>query len=162
MKTIGTVMPRLLRRRPASSKTLSVVVPASRALMLACWITGPSAVGSENGMPSSISDAPADCIATTHSSVVAISGYPHVINGINAFPDVKADLMLLIDVLPSVARDCRTVFVSASGDRYYDDFVTVKRRREFHRVGDGVSRLDRRNNAFYTREILKCGDGFIV
>ena len=38
-------------------KILSVVTPPDNARMLASWITGPSAVGSENGMPSSIKSA---------------------------------------------------------------------------------------------------------
>ena len=63
MNTKGMVTSR--RRSRTRSKTLSVVVPAVRARRLASWITGPSAVGSEKGMPSSTRSAPAAAMART-------------------------------------------------------------------------------------------------
>ena len=50
--------------------------------------------------------------ARTAAAVVSKSGSPQVINGINAFPFSNAFLMLLIDILPSVAGNGSTVFVS--------------------------------------------------
>jgi hypothetical protein len=48
-----------VRTRPTISRTPRSVVPALRARSLARWITGPSAVGSLNGTPTSITSAPA-------------------------------------------------------------------------------------------------------
>lgn len=56
------------------SNILSVVTPPDNARMFASWITGPSAVGSENGMPSSIKSAPASSsvMATTYRAHHAV------------------------------------------------------------------------------------------
>ena len=62
---------------------MSVVAPAASAFMLAPWITGPSAVGSENGIPSSIRSAPFATASLTIFAVVSKFGSPQVINGIN-------------------------------------------------------------------------------
>ncbi|MNN81361.1 hypothetical protein D3C81_1981800 [compost metagenome] len=40
-------------------RVLTMFWPLPRARMLASWIAGPSAIGSVNGMPSSITSAPA-------------------------------------------------------------------------------------------------------
>ena len=60
------------------------------ALSLASCITGPSAIGSENGTPSSRTSAPAATSACISGTVQDGSGSPAVINGINnlrpAFP----------------------------------------------------------------------------
>ena len=65
-------------------KILSVVTPPDSARRLAPWITGPSAVGSEKGIPSSIISAPASAMANTSCLVTSSEGSPQVINGINA------------------------------------------------------------------------------
>ena len=44
------------------------VAPASSAACDACWITGPSITGSENGMPISMPSAPAAAAARMASS----------------------------------------------------------------------------------------------
>ena len=84
MKTIGIFTS--FRSFFTISKILSVVVPAESARTFALWITGPSAVGSENGIPSSIRSAPPSAIARTAFAVVSRSGSPQVINATNAFP----------------------------------------------------------------------------
>ena len=66
------------------SKMSSVVTPEDSALTSAPWMTGPSAMGSENGIPSSIRSAPASAMALTRPSVVSMSGSPQVTNGMNA------------------------------------------------------------------------------
>ena len=78
------------------SKILSVVTPPVSALRFAPWITGPSAVGSEKGIPSSIRSAPFAAISITAFFVVSRSGSPQVIKAMNAFPFSNAFLMLLI------------------------------------------------------------------
>ncbi len=52
----------------SSLSTDSGVVPRSRARVLACWMTGPSMIGSEKGMPISMASAPASAAARTASS----------------------------------------------------------------------------------------------
>src|SRR5689334_4498195 len=51
---------------------------------MAAWMTGPSALGSENGTPSSITSAPALAAAITMSAVAAGDGSPSVRYAISA------------------------------------------------------------------------------
>src|SRR5579872_1874200 len=64
--------------RSAIHKTSLIFVPFFRARYDAAWITGPSAIGSENGTPSSIASAPARASASTTRTVVSRSGSPQV------------------------------------------------------------------------------------
>ena len=133
------------------SKILSVVTPPDKALMFASWITGPSAVGSEKGMPSSIRSAPAAAISFTMAMVVSRSGSPQVIKGINAFPFAKASCILLINILPSVSGNGGTVLIAAAGNGDYNDLIFGKRRRKLLRIGNGMSAFDSRDNSFCFR-----------
>ena len=130
--------------------------------MFATWMTGPSAVGSENGIPSSMRFAPASSIAYTSCSVTSKDGSPQVINGINAFlfPPSKALLILLMNILPSVSCDRRTVLISSSGNIDYDDLA--HRRCEFHRICDRMRTLDRRDDPFDPGKVLERIDCLII
>ena len=139
MNTSGTSIS--LLSFAASSNTLSVVTPPESALILAACITGPSAVGSEKGIPSSMISAPATAIALTIASVVSRSGSPQVTKGIKALPFANASLILVIDILPSVACDCGTILVSASRDIYNHYLILVERRCKLHGIGNCMSRL---------------------
>ena len=66
-------------------KILSVVVPASKARAAERCISSPSATGSENGIPNSITPAPASSIARINSLVASKSGSPAVMEGIKTF-----------------------------------------------------------------------------
>ena len=133
------------------SNTLSVVTPPESALTLAPWITGPSAVGSENGIPSSIRSAPASYIAYTSCSVTSRDGSPQVMNGINAFPFSNISVILLfMDILPSVTCDCCAVFISSSGNGDDHNLVFVHLRRQFSCIGYCMGALNGRNNAFHS------------
>ena len=57
-----------------------MVCPALSARRPAAWTAGPSAIGSVNGMPSSITSAPAAGSALTIASEVSASGSPAVTN----------------------------------------------------------------------------------
>src|SRR5699024_10327068 len=116
MNTRGTVTSR--RRSCTRANTWSVVTPPRRARRLASWITGPSAVGSEKGMPSSIRSAPLAAIARTVAAVVSRSGSPQVRKGMKAFPWAKAAWILsyILEVLPSIAGDGRAVLVPPPGE----------------------------------------------
>ena len=48
-----------VRRRRTISKMSLIFTPVDNARVLASWITGPSAVGSEKGIPISTMSAPA-------------------------------------------------------------------------------------------------------
>ena len=137
-----------LRSLATMSKILSVVVPADKALALAAWMTGPSAVGSEKGIPSSIRSAPALTASFTTFSVVSRSGSPHVMKGMNALPFSNALAILLIDIFSSVSCDGRTVLVASAGDRDDDYLVLVHCGNDLQRVRDCVSRFDRGNDPF--------------
>ena len=54
------------------------VMPALSARSPAAWIDGPSAIGSENGMPISIRSAPAPGKPASSAAKVAASGSPQV------------------------------------------------------------------------------------
>ena len=54
------------------------VVPLDKALMLDAWITGPSAIGSENGIPISTMSAPPSINAVELAKNVFGSGSPPV------------------------------------------------------------------------------------
>src|SRR5436309_2117548 len=60
------------------------VIPAASARAAERWRTGPSAIGSENGTPSSITSAPSATAARTRSRVVGRSGSPAVKYGTSA------------------------------------------------------------------------------
>ena len=77
-------------------------------------MTEPSAVGSENGMPSSMRSAPFSAAARTALAVVSRSGSPQVIKAIKAFPFSNAFLMLLINILPSVTGNRGAVLITSA------------------------------------------------
>ena len=70
--------------RATALNTASGVTPANNARCIDSAITGPSAIGSENGIPSSMMSAPAAGSSLNNRSVVARSGNPAVINGSSA------------------------------------------------------------------------------
>src|SRR5699024_55613 len=138
------------------SKILSVVTPPDRARTFAAWITGPSAVGSEKGIPSSIRSAPASSMAYTSFSVTSKDGSPQVMKGMNAFSLLNASaILLLIDILPSVAGDGRTVFVSPPGNGDHHDLVFSHGGNQLSGIGHRMGAFDGRDNPFDTRQILE-------
>ncbi len=83
-----------------ASNTVSVFIPASRAILDVLCITGPSARGSEKGIPISIISAPQLSRTSKSLSVPSRSGNPHVINGINAFRPFFSILQILLRSCP--------------------------------------------------------------
>jgi hypothetical protein len=63
MQTSGTST----SRASTNSKNRSGVIPASSDRTTASWMVGPSAMGSENGRPSSMTSAPPRARASTYS-----------------------------------------------------------------------------------------------
>src|SRR5689334_13070980 len=123
-------------------------------------MTGPSAIGSLNGTPSSISVAPARDNAISSCSVVARSGSPAVIYGMRPFFPCCLRL-----VKTSAMRPKRLqlqgfahgiyVFVSAPGKIHDDQLIATQLARDFHRVRHCMCRLERRNDSFESRQCLK-------
>src|SRR5216110_2253492 len=70
--------------RRMRSRTPSNVTPFASARCELAWITGPSAIGSENGTPTSMTSAPASSSACSSSNERARSGWPAVTYTINA------------------------------------------------------------------------------
>ena len=62
----------------ASSKQAPTVIPCSRAVWPACWITGPSASGSEKGMPISSAATPEVASFFPTSSERFLFGWPAI------------------------------------------------------------------------------------
>lgn len=54
------------------------LIRCTRRTTLVSWIVGPSAMGSENGTPSSMTSAPPSCIASITGTVSSTRGYPAV------------------------------------------------------------------------------------
>src|SRR6478735_4016293 len=79
MSTSG-VASSLPRKARTSSSVFFKVCPALSARWDDIWIAGPSAIGSVNGMPSSMTSAPAAGRARTRARDVAGSGSPAVRN----------------------------------------------------------------------------------
>ncbi len=73
-----------IRSPRIASKTPRGVTPRPRASCIDAAITGPSAIGSLNGMPISIAPAPARSSATMMSSVAGRDGSPAVMNGMTS------------------------------------------------------------------------------
>ena len=72
------------RTARTAAKTPSGVQPATNASCMLSAITGPSAIGSLNGMPTSITRAPAAESRGSSAWVDASDGYPAVTNGSTA------------------------------------------------------------------------------
>src|SRR5512143_168214 len=138
------------------------------------WITGPSAMGSENGTPSSMMSAPASTSACINGTVRPLPGSPAVMNGIRAFlfcacSAVKVSPMRLMVWssensvrmgMPGLQRDPRylrhgvDVLVTASGQVHQDDLVLAQGRREFLGVGHGMAGFERGDDAFVAAQVM--------
>src|SRR5215813_5747532 len=138
------------------------------------WITGPSAIGSEKGTPSSIKSAPASTSACSRGTVTVGEGSPAVTYGISAVPPElrrrakqasmrfmrqyacnrrlrptrRIALRTAEEMEPGAISDRRHVLVAAPGEIHEQDSVACQRRRETRRVRKRVARFERRNDAF--------------
>src|ERR1041385_7869471 len=130
-------------------------------------MTGPSAIGSLNGTPSSISVAPVRDNSISSCSVVARSGSPAVMYGMRPFFPcclrfVKTSAMRPKRLrLQSFAHGIY-VLVSTSGKVHDDHLITSQRARDFQRVPHRMCRLERGNDPFKPRQQLKRLQRFVV
>src|ERR1700712_883494 len=149
----------------ASSKQPSTVAPAASARWFACKITGPSAIGSENGICSSIRSTPASTICRTILRDSAMLGEPSTMCvmsrmslearrlRISASSTVR--LCFLHDELAPRGivkriRDGEDVLVTAT--RLVDQNLLVFRQRTsfFEGLRERMRGLEGRNDAFFT------------
>src|SRR5579884_931609 len=141
------------RMRRAISSTVRSVVPARSARSAPRWITGPSAIGSENGTPSSIRSQPPRSSAATSSGVCSGVGSPAVMYATSPVRSCalresksRAIRVWLIEVLHVLAIDVR-VFVAAAGE-VHDENAALLGRRTAQSFSDSVRRFQCRNDSF--------------
>src|ERR1043166_7217789 len=130
-------------------------------------MTGPSAIGSLNGMPSSISVAPACDKATRSCSVVARSGSPAVMNGMRPFCPCCFNSAKTSAMRPKLLRlqnFAHGIYVFISTSRKVHDYhlIALHLARYFQRVRHCVCRLERGNDSFESRQKLKRVKRFAV
>src|SRR5205823_1468940 len=164
--------------RPVASaaRTISSIAPAVRCpfastALVASWMTGPSIIGSLNGMPISSTPPPASAAAAAMSTNVSPSGYPHTRNGItNAFVrSANASSRRCAGVTSVRAIACLHdrahglhVFVSATAEVHDRDGVGAERARLARDPRDRVRRLQRRKDPFGAREQAERVERFVV
>src|ERR671935_1359499 len=160
MSTTGT---RSLSRA-ATSRTPCSVAPVASARVPAAWITGPSASGSENGTPSSITSAPASAQASPMAVEAFRFGNPPIMYGISAARPSAALNAAAMRSVPEakLGKNLREVLVPAAGEA--DQVERVRRCIALQRPRDRVRGLERRDDAFQLgdaaqgRERLLVGD----
>src|SRR5580693_6968880 len=157
----------------ASFSTSARETPCSSARWLARWITGPSATGSLNGTPSSITSAPASIAPKTTARVVARSGSPQVTNAtregrfgkdrgmlqkfdvnLSAESKMQIDLAVQLQVLPKDSD----IFISPPGNVHDHNIRLLQFGHTLDRFDHGVRRLERWNNALGPGQLGASGE----
>src|SRR3954452_22368003 len=149
-----------------TSRTPATVAPEASAAVPAAATTGPSASGSENGMPSSTRSAPPSAYACPIAREVSRSGKPPIRYGISAArPDAPAKAAAIRCAPATGAR-------SAVSTREHLGEVLVPAARAAHEVDRGVPRahrvvqgvrgLQRRDDALQPRHAAEGGQRVVV
>src|SRR5580704_16717918 len=167
-----------MRNRRTRSITPARVVPLRSARSLARWITGPSATGSLNGTPSSITSAPASAAASTIFSVAASDGSPAVMYATRPISPASESARNRCAMRPvgfgavtavcddakfsDIARENIHILIATSGKIQDYEFVFFHAWRAANQFRQGVRRFQRGNYSFLARE-RACGfDGFRI
>src|SRR5262245_33245177 len=147
-----------------------MLCPARNARNEEACTAGPSAMGSENGMPISIRSAPAAGRPNTICLAVSPSGSPAVTKATKAarpwrFRSAKRRSMrdgaLICLASPhshrhaQVLGDGKDVLVSATAHVHHQQVVARERRCQLAHEGKRVRRLKCRNDAFHLAAHLK-------
>src|SRR2546422_5279166 len=131
------------------------VAPADKARMPAAWITGPSATGSENGMPTSRISAPPSINDTAFAKNAFGSGSLPM-RYATITPSARLPSSRNFCPIASSLRklSCNRVHVLVSSTRqvYDDRLITSELLRQFCRVTDCVSRFERRHYSLQLRQ----------
>src|ERR1700687_1593195 len=170
MSTTGVAL-LWLRNSFASASTSRSPTPWARARSEERWMTGPSAIGSDNGNPSSIKSATAATSAWRIATVRCGVGSPAVTNGMSAgrprarnFSNTAA-IRLTAERSKDDSGGFRHsvhVLVAASGQIHEEGLVFRHRGRDLHRVGERMTRFERRNDALQPAERVKGFQRFCV
>ncbi len=135
---------------PASSSDAPTVIPCSRAACPACWITGPSASGSENGMPISSAAMPEVASLFPTSSDFFLFGWPAMMyaTSFRSPFDRSAASSRAVSVFTGVLRfDGVHVLVAATGEADEDAATRPELAGDHTRLVQRVRRLERRHDA---------------
>src|SRR3954467_12265110 len=158
MITTGTAC----ARSRATSSTPVVVEPAAGARVPAAWITGPSASGSEYGMPTSSRSAPPSAHAIPIARDPAASGNPPIRYGIRAARRPSARTASNVARMRPLTRSPEQrerfgeVLVAAAGEAdEVERVLALVRVREHPR--QRVGGLERRDDALELRTAAERG-----
>src|SRR5579863_582556 len=156
-----------LRIWQAISSTLTMVVPALRARSEPAWITGPSAIGSENGTPNSIRSAPPRSSAATSAGVRSGDGSPAVKYATSAARRFSRSA-LNRDWIRVGCIEFGKIFavnvgvlVTAPGDIDHEE-LSLRRGSALQNLGYGMGRFKRRNDAFRAGQLPGCRQRFRI
>src|SRR5712692_4820099 len=144
----------------ASSSDAPTVIPCSSAVCPAFWITGPSASGSENGMPISNAAIPDVASFFPTSSDRFLLGCPAIMYPTSFSSPLARSAPSSPDV--SVFIDGVHVLVAAAGQAHQDAPAGTELACDHSRLVQRVRRLERRHDAFEPRAELECGDRVFV
>ena len=143
--------------------------PAWSARKPAAWIAGPSAIGSVNGMPSSITSAPAfgsACRIGERRRLVGIARHGEGDERGAAFffaaPQNADPYVPSLRFASQMVRHQIEVLVAAAGEIDHHQVILRLLRRELEHLGDGMGRLERRDDAFELGEKLERVERFVV
>ena len=136
--------------RAAIASVFASVWPPFSARRPAAWIAGPSAIGSENGMPSSMMSAPASGSAfmiAERGVVVRVAAHEigderRAAFGLRAWRSGgRCGWSCIRSPCPASWPTVMHVLVAAAGEVDDDDLVLAHRRRELDHMGDGMRRI---------------------
>src|ERR1700722_10530417 len=146
-----------LRICAAMSSTVESLVPAFSARSLPRWITGPSAMGSEKGTPSSIRSAPPRSRAATIPGVAAGDGSPPTMYAMRAgrfsARSLSKSVLILVWIIQFFQIFAINVGVLVAASRKIDDeHLTLCRWRPAQRFGHRVGGFKRGKNSLDARQ----------
>src|SRR4051812_3013230 len=150
-----------------TSRTPATVAPEARAAVPAAATTGPSASGSENGMPSSTRAAPPSAYAWPIAREVSRSGKPPIRYGISAArPGAPANASAIrcapatgaVGSVVSTREHLGEVLVAAARAAHEVD----RRVARAHRVVQRVGGLQRRDDPLKARDAAEGGERVVV
>src|SRR5262245_3135807 len=156
------------------------LVPRSSARTAARWIVGPSARGSENGMPTSITSAPRASASSMSRAVVSRLGSPATKYGMRPRSPrsrTRANAWSMRDTTPpdhapglagrramGAAGGAHRVdvLVPAPGEPDHQARLARQRGRDADGMGNRMGRLERRDDALEPGEQAERVEGFLV
>src|ERR1051325_4294130 len=138
----------------AMRKRSSVVVPAASARCDAAWITGPSAIGSENGTPSSIASAPARSSSSTMRGVASGLGSPHVTYAMSP-QRFSARSWRKSFLTRFKGPHLRHVLVAAPAEIHHHDLPAADRAAVAQQPAERMRRLQRGDDAFRLAQFVE-------